>query len=146
MKFTLLEKLINTPYNIVAIEDKNPISVLDTFREYYSITGKPVYIWKSGVGLYRTDVPNVKIPGTQSHEQVTQYILKSNHKYVYVLSNFGQYIDNFFVTNILRQIAKNPNINSKVMLLDAHINVPTRLKRKVLETKEMFKMKQNVAA
>lgn len=144
MKYALLKKLINTPYNIIAIESAEPSVVLDSAREYFSVEGKSVYVWKPDTSLYRTDLPHVKILTTQSHQQVLQYIVKNNQNHIYVLTDFNQYINEYEVIETLRQFAKNKQVSCKIILLDKELDVPSRLTKKVLETKSMLKRKQSI--
>ncbi|MFK5895168.1 MAG: hypothetical protein QM504_18290 [Pseudomonadota bacterium] len=146
MRCTTLEKLVRTQFNVIGVESKQPSSILDTFRQYNSLTGTPVYIWKKETGLYRLDLSNVKIPQTKTVQQVLNYIIKHQHNSIFILSDFAQQLNNAFIEKSLVNIAKDKNNQKNIFILDESLDLSIKFKGIALETKKLFQMKLQRAA
>ncbi len=148
MRYSTLEKILKTRFNLIGIETQNSASILDSFKLYHSTTGKPVYKWKQDIGLYRIDLAHVKIPNTSSIEQVFNFIQKDKQQSIFIFSGFAQKISNIFVEKSLINICQplSQKHQSRLIIIDEELNFSIKFRGIVLETKKMLKMKLKRAA
>jgi len=139
MRYSTLEKLINVHFNIISFETKQVSTILDTFREYNSLNGTAVYVWKKDIGLYRLDLSHVKIPQTTNIQQALNYIQKHQQESIFILTDFAEHLDNIFVERALLNFAKSQS--KKLFLLDEKMDLAEKFRGIALETKKLFQMK-----
>jgi hypothetical protein len=146
MRCSTLEKLLQTQFNLIAVENKQPSAVLDTFRQYNSLTGTPVYIWNKKTGLYRLNLSNVNIPQTKTVQQVINYVLKHKQNSLFIFTSFSEQLKNSFVENSLVNIAKDKENTKKIIIIDKKLDLSEKFTGHALETKKLFQMKLQRAA
>jgi len=146
MRCSTLEKLLQTQFNLIAIENKQPSVILDTFRQYNSLTGTPVYIWNKESGLYRLNMSNVKLPQSKTIQQVINYFLKHKQNSLFIFSGFSEQLNNSFVENSIVDIAKDKKNTKKIIIVDTKLDLSEKFKGHALETKKLFQMKLQRAA
>ncbi len=145
MRYTTLEKLLHTQFRIIAIENKQSSDILDTFRQFNSLTGIPVYVWKKDKGLYRLDLSEVKIPQTIDLQHLINYMINHKSDSIFILTGFAGQLNHTFVENRLINITKG-NSKMKIIILDQKLDLSRKFKGLALETKNLFKMKLQRAA
>ena len=144
MRYSTLEKLLKTQFNLIAVETKQLSTVLDNFRQYSSLNGTAVYIWKKETGLYRQNLSHVKIPQTASILQALNYIQKHQQQSIFILTDITQYLYNPVVNNAL--LTFNKIYSKKLFLVDEALDLPAGFKHIALETKKLLQMKLQRAA
>ena len=146
MRVQTLTKLVNIPYRLIAMEQTNISSVLDTFREFATTQGQPVYLWKAERGLYRQDIPHIKIPNTNTPSLLLDYIKKNRKQGVFVLLNFEAVLQNTFMEYALLDTVKQMRQSNTIFLLSEKIDLSRRFLQVAIETKHLWKMKLQRAA
>jgi len=144
MKLSLLKKIIDIPTSTIAMETKDNLAIIDILREYGTETGEPVYVWKHRFGFYRTDLPHVALPSTETHKQALKYLTKNNTGHVFALIGFNQFIDDMVSIDILRTIKASNDYKNKIILLDEVLEIPKALKGKIMETKKFLRYKKKI--
>ncbi|MBF0265620.1 MAG: hypothetical protein HQL46_10140 [Gammaproteobacteria bacterium] len=142
MKLSLLKKIIEIKTSTIAMEIKDNTAIIDSLREYGSQSGEPVYIWKKMFGLYRTDLPHVALPSTQTYKQTLKYINKNNTGHVFALIGFNEYLNDADTIYILKTIKTREDYKNKILLIDQKVEIPSALKGKIMETKKFLRYKQ----
>jgi hypothetical protein len=139
MRYSTLEKLVNTQFNLIAVETQQASTILDTFREYSNLKGEAVYVWKKNIGLYRQDLSHVKIPQTATVQQALNYIQKHQQDSIFIFTDFAEQLDNILVNNALFNFSKTQT--KKLFLLDEQLDLPEKFKHFAIETKKLLQMK-----
>lgn len=85
----IYERILRAPGGLVVLEHVEGKALIEQFRALARVSGKPVYVWRPGIGIENLGEVHGAIPGSQCLTHALRHIQKSNHSGVYLLSSFS---------------------------------------------------------
>ncbi|MCS4505024.1 hypothetical protein KBTX_01571 [wastewater metagenome] len=100
-----VERIIGSGYRLASIHTTDGDRLVALFKRLTLTTGRAVYHWRAGAGLYRLGIEHILIPRTRTPSEVLSYIRASRHFGIYVLEGFDEALRRQSVADDLTAIA-----------------------------------------
>lgn len=135
-----IERLVDSDFRLAAIATPDPERVVDLFRRLTQQTGRAVYRWSPGEGLYRLGVEHILIPRTARPADVLDYIASTIHFGVYLLPGFDEALEAHRPVELMRRIANaGDRVRRLVILLGENPVVPSALQPFTVRVRHAFR-------
>lgn len=128
----LMERIVESPNLLVAIETPRPEAILDQLRQSSLREGQAVYHFVPGVGVGSLRQPGVHVPGTRGAYDALRHIDTSSHFGIYVfhpVSTLGLVAGSAVLTRLqaLAAAAETAVAKKRIVLLDRYIGLDALL-------------------
>lgn len=126
--FHIFDKLIKQPGCLYQIDTSQPEQIYSRLDRYQDFTGRAFYYWNKGQGLYRTDIPNIYAPNTDSFINAIQHIYLSIHFGIYLFTDIGRALHDPLVIKIIEHMQIKNNSQKKVLIFaEQELELPTHI-------------------
>lgn len=127
-----MERIVESPSLLVAIETPRPESILDQLRQAALREGQAVYHFVPGVGVGSLRQPGVHVPGTRGAYDALRHIDASSHFGIYVfhpVSSLGLVAGSAVLTRLqaLAVAVESSMARKRIVLLDRYIGIDASL-------------------
>lgn len=127
-----IDKLTEQRYPLVYFETLHSGHVTEMFKSLSLATSKAIYHWTADSGLYRMDASHIMIPRTQSPRHLLELIQGTPHFGVYLLSDFGEALQDRSVIDLLKKVVATYKDNPKMIIMTGKdIQIPAELRPSV---------------
>ncbi|NIP72206.1 MAG: hypothetical protein GWO16_03850 [Gammaproteobacteria bacterium] len=133
-----MSKLIDSRYRLAAFETNEPDRIVDVFRGISRDTGKAIYYWENGLGMYRLGSDHILIPETARPRDALSYIASASHFAIYLLRDLSDaLLDSPKLVQQLTPIVEGKVAGDRrlVVLLGEDIRIPRGLKHNAVRVR-----------
>ena len=123
----LLDQILKTPGNLIALETTHVNDALVQFRTLAMRTGTSMYLWEPDGGISSLRESGLRVPGSKRITDALRYVLQSMHFGVYIFTSFEDHLKPPD-TVLLRRISRIHTGNErKILFLGANLSVPEEI-------------------
>jgi hypothetical protein len=123
----LLDQILKTPGNLIALETTHVSDALAQFRTLAMRTGTSMYLWEPDGGISSLRESGLRVPGSKRITDALRYVLQSMHFGVYIFTSFEDHLKPPD-TVLLRRISRIHTGNErKILFLGANLSVPEEI-------------------
>jgi hypothetical protein len=127
-----IDKLTEQRYPLVYFETLRSAHVTEMFKSLSLATSKAIYHWTPDSGLYRMDASHIMIPRSQSPRHLLELIQGTPHFGVYLLSDFGEAVNEQPIIDLIKKIIAGYSDNPKmIVMMGKDMNIPAELRPSV---------------
>ena len=114
--FHMFDRLVEQPYCLFQINTPHPEKIYQRLVRYQDFSSRAIYAWKSGQGLYRTNLPDIFAPNTGNLINALLHATLSNHFGLYLFTDIGKALHSPRAIEIINSLTSKNFSHKKVLI------------------------------
>lgn len=82
----LLERIVDSPQNVVLLEVANPMAIVDQLRLVARRSGQALYLWQDETGMLSLREGDMLVPGSKRLTDALRFVRRSMHFGIYLVN------------------------------------------------------------